>query len=135
MFGSFISRGLKLKAYKRLSQLLVLIKNKERVEPRYIFLVTCMRTAPSVILKKLYRGSRIIHKPVPLTSNKQPTLVVKWFVKPLRDSNIRRNFSVKKMFDVFNLSLRRRGDVHKKKMEIYKGARLNRKPKINFGRR
>ena len=135
MFGSFISRGLKLKAYKRLSQLLVFIKNKERVEPRYILLITCMRTAPSVILKKLYRGSRVIIKPVPLTSSKQPGLVVKWFVKPLRDSNIRRNFSVKKMFDVLLSSLRRRGDVHKRKMDIYKAARLNRKPKVNMGRR
>lgn len=77
MFGVLISRGLKLKAYKRFSRLLAFIKNKERMEPRYVFLVACMRAAPSVVLKKLYRGSRVIIKPVPLASSKQPSLVIK----------------------------------------------------------
>ena len=132
MFGSFVARGLKLKAYKRFSKLLTFIKNKERMEPRHIFLIACMRAAPNVILRKVYRGSRVISKPVPLISHKQPSFVVKSLVKPLRDAHSRRNVSVKKIFDLLIATLRRRGDIHKRKMEIYKSARVNRKPKIKL---
>jgi ribosomal protein S7 len=76
MFGSLIVRGLKLRAYKRFSKLLVMIKRKERVEPRHIFLIACMRVTPRVAIKKLHRGTRIVFQPVPLPRTKQPSIVI-----------------------------------------------------------
>src|ERR1044072_2196243 len=76
MFGFLIARGLKLKAYNRFSKLLFMIKKKEKVEPRHIFLIACMRVTPKIIVKSIRRGSRVIYKPVPLSWQKQPGLEI-----------------------------------------------------------
>jgi hypothetical protein len=42
---------------------------------------------------------------------------------------VRKNASLKKLWESLTLALRRRGEVHKKKAAIYKTARDNRNPK------
>jgi hypothetical protein len=77
MFGMLIIKGLKLRAYKMFSKILGLWKRKERVEPRHLFLITCLRNTPSIVIKKTYAGSRLIPKPVALSKSKQPALLIR----------------------------------------------------------
>ena len=56
-------------------------------------------------------------------------------MKPLRDAQNRRNLSLKKLWELLTLSLRRRGEVHKRKFGIYKLARANKKPKARSKRK
>lgn len=132
MFGALIVRGLKLKAYKDFSTILSLLKKKEKIEPRYLFLIICLRATPKLIVKKIMRGSRSIFKPIPVVKSKVSSLVIKWFIKSLRDAHKRRNASVKKIFDLLIATLWKRGLVQHRKINMYKVARLHRKPKTKF---
>lgn len=132
MFGMLIIRGLKLRAYKMFSHLLGSWKKKERVEPRHLFLITCLRNTPSIIIKKTYVGSRLVNKPVALSRSKQPALLIRWLVKPLRDNQVRRNLNLTKLLDLLSQSLRRKGDLFRHKMSIYKIAKANRNPRTAF---
>jgi len=72
-----IMRGRKLQAYKRVLQILFYFKKKEKIEPRHLFFIACLRVTPRVIIKKLHKGSRIILKPLPLFTKKKPGFVIK----------------------------------------------------------
>jgi len=130
MFGSLIMRGLKLRSYQRLAKLLFLLKKKEKIEPRYLFLVICSRMTPTLVVKKQYQGRRLVLNPLPITPTRQVGFVIKSFIKPLKDSQVRRSVRLNKLAELFLQSLRRRGAVHKNLMVLYKQARLNRKPSM-----
>jgi len=84
-FGSLIYRGRKLWAFKFFQALKFELKQRELVEPVWIFLVSILNITPELILFPKKLGGTSKYVPLPIIERKQYTFAVKWVIKLVRE--------------------------------------------------
>jgi ribosomal protein S7 len=124
LFGSFIFRGGKLRAFNFLVRIREGIKIKECVDWNLVFLVSMLNITPKVDLFLLRMGGGNKKVPLPISESKQISLAVK-LLKSLSKSN-KRTVNVDIMVNLISESLYNKGDAVQKNLDAHSLAILNR---------
>lgn len=128
IIGSLTQRGLRAKAVRRFETALDLLKKRQRLPPSTILLGAFLRLSPEVQMKG---GSRRPYA-APVSEHQRVSLAVRWLLKPLRDSQKRRNVSVRRFTDAVEEALLNRGLAVQQKKKIYRQALSTKHQKLPY---
>jgi ribosomal protein S7 len=128
IIGALTQRGLRAKAVRRFETALDLLKKRQRLSPSTILLSAFLRLSPEVQMKG---GSRRPYV-APVSEHQRVSLAVRWLLKPLRDSQKRRNVSVRRFTDAVEEALLNRGPAVQQKKKIYRQALSTKHQKLPY---
>ena len=98
--------------------MLDLLKRRQGVSPSTVLLITFLRLAPEIHLK----GGQRRPYAAPVTDHQKVSLAVHSLIKPLRQSQRRRNVSLRRLTEAFEEVLLNRGPAVLAKRKLYRQA-------------
>lgn len=84
-FGSLITCGKKIQAFKFFNNIKYELKLKENIEPNILFYLSMLKLTPHILLFPFKVGGQLQKVPLPIGWKKKVTFAVKWVIKLLRD--------------------------------------------------
>lgn len=123
-FKSLISRGLKLRAFNFFLAIKKGLKNSEKFDPSFLFLIAMLKITPLLILKSVKIGGAVYSVPFPIHYWKKVSYGCRWVIKLLKDNQ--RVFSIDTIVESLVSSFYDDGVSINKKKDVYNHAELNR---------
>jgi ribosomal protein S7 len=112
-FGTLIFKGRKLWAFNFFNKVKLLLKQKFKKDPNFIFLLSMSQITPSILLFPFKLGGKINGVPLPISWRKKWTFATKWVIKLLKDKS--RVINLQELSTLLILAIYNKGLALKKK--------------------
>jgi len=123
-FNSLISRGKRLWAFNFLLKIKIYLKNKEHIDPFWLFLIAILKILPEIILFPRKLGGRTQGIPLPIAEWKQYSYFCYWTIKLVKTKS--RILTVNLLGETLANAIYNKGDAIEKKNQTYNISTENR---------
>jgi len=120
---SLIFNGKKLGAFKLFFNLKNELKERELIDPFWLFIIGFMKIMPDIWLFPRKLGGRIQSIPLPIHEWKQYTFTIKWLIRPIRDTQ---SLSIAALADSLISAIYEQGLAFEEKLSVYQISTDNR---------